>query len=177
VLALPVVCLVALFTSRSSDPTVHPSIDPRYFKHPLDIDMMARALLHVLTFTEIEPMKSVVRRSDNGEVVIAKSSGGKIPRTLEEAKEFTRKNTVTEYHPVGTCAMLPKEKGGVVSDELRVYGTANIRVVDASIFPTHVQGNVVSLVYAIAEKAADIIKGKPAERMNGTNGTSGVNGY
>jgi choline dehydrogenase len=162
---------------KSSDPTVHPSIDPRYFKHPLDIDMMVRALLHVLTFTEIEPMKSVVRRSDNGEVVIAKSSGGKIPKTLEEAKEFTRKNTVTEYHPVGTCAMLPKEKGGVVSDELRVYGTANIRVVDASIFPTHVQGNIVSLVYAIAEKAADIIKGKPAEKMNGTNGTSGVNGY
>tara|TARA_R110002003_G_scaffold288_5_gene18369 strand:- start:8565 stop:9413 length:849 start_codon:yes stop_codon:yes gene_type:complete len=157
---------------NSSDPTVHPTIDPAYLKHPLDVDMMARSVLHVLTFTEVEPFKSVLRRDENGELVYAKT-GGKFPKTLEEAKEFTRKNTVTEYHPVGTCAMLPKEKGGVVSDELKVYGTSNVRVADASIFPLHVQGNIVSLVYALAEKAADIIKGKTAPAVNGTNGVNG----
>jgi choline dehydrogenase len=153
----------------SADPEAHPAIDPAYFKHPLDVDMTARSILHVLSFTEVEPIKSVLRRDENGELIMAKA-GGKFPKTLEEAKEYIRKNTATEYHPIGTCAMLPKEKGGVVSDELRVYGTSNVRVADASVFPTHVQGNIVSLVYALSEKAADIIKGT---KLNGTNGTNG----
>jgi len=131
--------------------------------------MMARSTLHILSFTEIEPLKSVFRRDENGRPLSA-ACAGKLPTTLEEAKNYVHRNTVTEYHPVGTCAMLPREKGGAVSDELRVYGTSNVRVVDASIFPTHVQGNIVSLVYALAEKAADIIRGKTAEKLNGVNG-------
>lgn len=67
--------------------------------------------------------------------------------------------------------MLPRDKGGVVDNQCKVYGTTNVRVVDASIFPTHVQGNIVSLVYAVAEKASDIIKGKVANGVNGANGT------
>ena len=144
---------------NTSDPTAHPIIDPAYFRHPLDVDMMARALLHVISFAEVEPLKSVLRRDANGGVVLPKNATGLLPKTLEEAKQFVQANTVTEYHPIGTCAMLPKEKGGVVDDKLKVYGTSNVRVVDASIFPLHVQGNIVSLVYAVAEKAADLIKG------------------
>lgn len=160
----------------SSDPTVYPKIDPAYFKHPLDVDMMARALLHTLTFTEVEPLKSVLRREPDGTPLVAKTTvGGKLPTTLEEAKSFVHGNTVTEYHPIGTCAMLPKEKGGVVDDELRVHGTRNVRVVDASIFPLHVQGNIVSLVYAVAERGADLIKG--ASLVNGANGTNGIGAH
>jgi choline dehydrogenase len=154
---------------NSSDPTAHPTINPAYFQHPLDLDMMARATLHCLTFTEIEPLKSVFRRDENGQVIGAKA-GGKLPKTLDEAKEFVKANTATEYHPVGTCAMLPKDKGGVVDSELKVYGTSNVRVVDASIFPTHVQGNIVSLVYALAEKGADMIKEAGKVGVNGVNG-------
>lgn len=153
---------------NSSNATVYPTIDPAYFKHPLDVDLMARSLLHTLSFTEIEPLKSVLRRDSDGSPVIAKATvGGKLPKTLEEAKKFVHGNTVTEYHPVGTCAMLPREKGGVVDDQLRVYGTSNLRVVDASIFPLHVQGNIVSLVYAVAEKGADLIK--KSLSVNGAN--------
>ena len=161
----------------SSDSTAHPTIDPAYFKHPLDVDMMARSILHTLTFLEIEPLRSILRRDANGAPVVPKTTGGsgKLPTTLEEAKEFVRANTATEYHPVGTCAMLPRDKGGVVDDQLRVHGTSNVRVVDASIFPLHVQGNIVSLVYAVAEKGADLIKGMTA--TNGTNGTHEVNGH
>lgn len=154
----------------SSDPTAHPTIDPAYFKHPLDLDLIARSILHVQSLTEVEPLKSVLRRDENGKLITIK--GYSIPTTLEEAKSFVPDATATEYHPIGTCAMLPKDKGGVVDSELRVYGTSNVRVVDASIFPLHVQGNIVSLVYAVAEKAADLIK-----KGGQVNGTNGVNGY
>jgi len=160
----------------SSDPTVHPAIDPAYFSHPLDVDLMARGMLHTLSFTNVEPLKSALRREPDGTPLIAKTTiGGKLPQTLEEAKRFVQGNTVTEYHPIGTCAMLPKEKGGVVDDNLRVYGTSNVRVVDASIFPLHVQGNIVSLVYAVAEKGADLIKGDSSS--NSVNGSNGVDSH
>jgi choline dehydrogenase len=142
---------------NSSNPTVHPTIDPAYLTHPLDLDMMARSILHCMTLTSVEPLASCSRRKQDGSIISAESSC-KLPTTLDEAKGYVRRNTATEYHPVGTCAMLPREKGGVVDNDLKVYGTSNVRVVDASVFPTHVQGNVVSLVYAIGEKAADIIK-------------------
>jgi choline dehydrogenase-like flavoprotein len=54
--------------------------------------------------------------------------------------------------------MMPLELGGVVDSNLTVYGTSNVRVVDASIVPFQVCGHLTSTLYAIAEKAADMIK-------------------
>ena len=56
--------------------------------------------------------------------------------------------------------MLPREKGGVVDADLKVYGTENVRGIDASSIPFQVCGHLTSTVYAVAEKAADIIKKK-----------------
>ena len=53
--------------------------------------------------------------------------------------------------------MLPREEGGVVDKRLRVYGVKGLRVVDASIFPMVPRGNIQSSVYAVAERAADLI--------------------
>lgn len=65
--------------------------------------------------------------------------------------------------------MLPKEAGGVVDPELFVYGTTNVRVVDAGIFPFQVSGHPSATVYAMAERAADIIKAAfPANIAAGT---------
>lgn len=64
----------------------------------------------------------------------------------------------TNYHPVGTTSMLPREKGGVVSPELKVYGTKNLRVVDASVLPFQLCGHLTSTLYAVAERASDLIK-------------------
>jgi choline dehydrogenase-like flavoprotein len=79
---------------------------------------------------------------------------------LDHAKEVVKERLYTCFHPAGSCAMLPKEMGGVVDSELKVYGTKNLRVVDASIFPLEPTGNIQATVYAVAEKAADIIKGR-----------------
>lgn len=68
-------------------------------------------------------------------------------------------STVTaNYHPLGTAAMMPKHLGGVVDEMLMVYGTSNVRVVDASVIPFQLSGHVTSTLYAVAEKASDIIK-------------------
>lgn len=54
---------------------------------------------------------------------------------------------------------MPKDLGGVVDSKLIVYGTSNLRVVDASIFPIEPLGNLQGIVYAeVAEKAVDLIK-------------------
>lgn len=64
----------------------------------------------------------------------------------------------SNFHPVATAAMMPREIGGVVDSNLTVYGTANVRVIDASVLPFQVCGHLVSTLYAVAERAADLIK-------------------
>ena len=57
-------------------------------------------------------------------------------------------------HIVGTAAMAPREMGGVVDGSLKVYGTTNLRVIDASIIPIEMACHTQSTVYAIAEKVS-----------------------
>ncbi|TKW51050.1 Oxygen-dependent choline dehydrogenase [Colletotrichum tanaceti] len=66
----------------------------------------------------------------------------------------------TTFHPVGTAAMLPRELGGVVDEKLLVYGVKRLSVVDASIQPDLPGAYTQQTVYAVAEKAADLIKSR-----------------
>lgn len=60
--------------------------------------------------------------------------------------------TPTQYHPVGTCAKMPLELGGVVDEELLVHGIQQLSVVDASVIPLIVGATLQATVYAVAEK-------------------------
>ena len=79
-----------------------------------------------------------------------------------DLSEYAREIANTAYHPVGTCRMGASiEAGSVVDPALRVHGIANLRVADASIFPTNVGVNPVMTCMMIGERCADFV---PAPR-------------
>ncbi|KAI1781537.1 alcohol oxidase-like protein [Hypoxylon cercidicola] len=72
-------------------------------------------------------------------------------------EKWVREHVDTAWHPVGSCKMLPYEKGGAVDPALNVYGVENLKVADLSILPTNVGSNPYNTAMAIGEKAADMI--------------------
>jgi choline dehydrogenase-like flavoprotein len=136
----------------SPDPVATPIIDPRYLSHPLDVEIMAWCLQFIEKIAETEPVRSLLKPGGKRNHPTA------YVKDLKAARDYARTTASTGYHPVSTCVMLPREKGGVVNERLIVYGTTNLRVVDASVMVVIPRGNTQSSVYAIAERAADIIK-------------------
>lgn len=136
----------------SADPMQKPTIDPKYLSHPLDNEILARHVQYMEKLVAAEPLASLLKKG-----------GRRIPadkhvNKLDEARTLGPQTITSNFHPTGTCAMMPRELGGVVNDRLVVHGTSNLRVVDASIIPLEPRGNIQSSIYAIAERAADIIR-------------------
>jgi choline dehydrogenase-like flavoprotein len=136
----------------SKDPTAAPSIDLNYLSHPLDIAILELATFFLQELVTKEPFASKLK--DGGKAFYP----GYHHLTKENADAWCKQTLNTSDHPTSSCSMLPKEEGGVVDEKLRVYGVTNLRVVDASVFPMSIRSNPVMTVYAVAEKAADIIK-------------------
>lgn len=137
----------------SSDAADVPCIDPGYFSHPLDLEILARHVQALESLRHTKELQPFFKPDGKRNHVDAYNV-----RDLDSAKKYVLDTATSTYHGCGTAAMLPKDKGGVVDSRLLVYGTKNLRIVDASIFPIIPRGNILSSVYAVAEKAADIIK-------------------
>ncbi|KAI4859652.1 glucose-methanol-choline oxidoreductase-like protein [Hypoxylon rubiginosum] len=137
----------------SADPAVKPTIDPRYLEHPLDLEVIARFLQYIEKIAHTEPlskyMKPDGRRNHGAPMELG---------DLDTAKEYVKKSGLSCWHPTSSCAMLPRDRGGVVSPELFVYGVEGLRIVDSSVIPLATRGNCQTTVYAVAERAADLIK-------------------
>ena len=83
-------------------------------------------------------------------------------QTDEEILDFWRKEAMSTYHPVGSAKMgAADDPSAVVDNELRVHGIEGLRVVDCSVFPLIPSGNTHAPVVAVADRAADLILGKP----------------
>lgn len=137
---------------RSRDPSAQPIIDPNYLSHPIDVEIMAHHILQTKKIAGLAPFNNLLQKPLTHRDPAADFTD------LEAAKAYARRNAISMWHLGGTCAMLPKEKAGVVDMSLKVYGVNNLRVVDASAIPLISTANLQATVYAFAEKAADIIK-------------------
>jgi len=128
---------------NSSNPFDPPVIDPRYLSNPIDTEV----LLAAIRFNHrLVTDSALATEMDPAQLLPAPDA------TDAELRQYIAAKLQTEYHPAGTCAMMPREYGGVVSPELRVYGTANVRVVDSSVIPMLPAAHLQAVVYGIAEK-------------------------
>ncbi|OLN81896.1 Versicolorin B synthase 4 [Colletotrichum chlorophyti] len=135
---------------NASNPLGPPLIDPKYLSHEYDLQAAIEAIKKCRQVALTEPLRSTW---------VSEYEPGLDTTTDAQWREFALKTTLSIYHPVGTCAMLPKDDGGVVDPSLKVYGTTNLRVVDASIMPVLISAHIQTAVYGIAERAAEIIIG------------------
>ncbi|KAF2793421.1 GMC oxidoreductase [Melanomma pulvis-pyrius CBS 109.77] len=148
----------------SSDPLKAPRIDPGYFRNETDAKVLAAGLKWLDEVSKHPLVKEWI-----GDRILPPPSN---PLETEEQRvEYVKNHISTQYHLIGTACM-----GEVVDDRLRVIdGKGNVvqglRVVDASVFPGHVSGNIMASTYAVAEKGADLIK--EDDGMVGTGETGG----
>jgi choline dehydrogenase len=88
---------------------------------------------------------------------------GESVQTDDEVLHWARQYGGTVWHLIGTCRMGPAiDKSSVVSDELKVHGLQNLRVIDASVMPSMPSANTYSATMVIAEKGSDLVRGKAA---------------
>lgn len=130
-----------------SDPTADPVIDPGYMNHPADKHVLAMGI-------------KMADRMAKSKHLSSKLSTRMLPsnpkldlQNTKDAEATVEEWIMGEYH---ICSSVPM--GAALDNHLRVRGAEGLRVVDASAFPNNVSGNIASSVYALAEKAADIIK-------------------
>ncbi|RMZ86808.1 hypothetical protein DV736_g5964, partial [Chaetothyriales sp. CBS 134916] len=134
---------------NSSNPLDYPVIDPGYLKHPVDLQILRAGLKLVRQIGNTNPLKSSMTNE---------TWPGPDVQTDDEWDNWLRPNIFTEYHPSSSCAMLPLSLGGVVNAQLKVYGTSNVRVADASVPPTSFSAHLMGSTYGLAERASTIIR-------------------
>ncbi|MEV8608346.1 GMC family oxidoreductase N-terminal domain-containing protein [Amycolatopsis sp. NPDC051373] len=137
---------------KSANPLWKPEIDPAYYAEPIDLDIMKTALRSLIDIGKSGPLARFLDKPF-------------LPTTHDLSDDaltdHIRENTQTLYHPVGTCAMGSDERA-VVDPSLKVRGVEGLRVVDASVMPVVPRGNTNAPTIMVAEKAADLIRGRSA---------------
>lgn len=135
---------------KSTDPRQHPSILFNYMSSQQDWEEFRAAIRitrEIVAQRALDPYR--------GEEI----SPGKHIQSDEELDTFIRERAETAFHPCGTCKM-GTDQLAVVDGSGRVHGVENLRVVDASIMPLIITGNLNATTIMIAEKIADKIRGR-----------------
>ena len=143
----------------SADPTAKPEIDLGILKHELENEILARLVLRLQGMTRLEPLRQIFDDDRRNGGIYGEMGKGKGLQTLDDAKEYVRRTAHMTWHAVSSVAMGAGKAGedGVVDENLVIRGTKNLRVVDASVLPRVPRTNTQASVYAIAERAADLI--------------------
>jgi choline dehydrogenase-like flavoprotein len=136
-------------TLCSTDPRDMPRINFRYFDDGNDTDQ------HDLEAV-VDGIELVRAMTERMSAYLEEELPGKNVRSRAELQQFV-KDHAWGHHASCTCAIGPREKNGVLNGDFQVYGTKNLRVVDASVFPRIPGFFIVSAVYMIGEKASEVI--------------------
>ncbi|TEA19227.1 Dehydrogenase xptC [Colletotrichum sidae] len=125
-------------------------VDYRAASNTIDLDVMAEI---------IKFMRRYMTTGELAQYQARETSPGTGVSTDAQLVNWAKGQIIPSvYHPVGTTAKMPRELGGVIDENLLVYGVKKLRVIDASMMPTTVGATTSMTVYAVAEKAADMIK-------------------
>jgi choline dehydrogenase len=137
---------------RSADPRDPPRIFLNMFAAQGDLDGMVRSL---------RLSRAIYAQSPLRELIARENLPGESLQSDAELAEHVRRHATHRAHPACSCRM-GTDAGAVVDAELRVRGIAGLRVVDASVMPALPRGNPNLPIMMIAEKAADLIRGRPS---------------
>ncbi|HEY4997420.1 MAG TPA: GMC oxidoreductase, partial [Solirubrobacteraceae bacterium] len=135
----------------SGDPTAKPRIITNSLSEPEDLESMIAGMQLAREIAACSPIRETVLEE-------LKPGRGVLDRAELEAD--LRRRLMLIYHPVGTARMSDTHEQAVVDSQLRVHGLEGLRVVDASIMPTITGGNTNAPTIMIAERAADLIRGR-----------------
>ena len=136
----------------SADPHAPPLIDPALLSVESDIEPLVRA---------IKIARRILGSPPFARYRATEVAPGPAVQSDADIADFVRAASYTVHHQVGTCRMGSGAEA-VVDPQLRVIGLAGLRVVDASVIPRIIGGNTNAVVVMIAEKAADLIRQRPA---------------
>lgn len=140
--------------ARSTDPFDKPIIQPRYLSAEIDRRVLLGAMKLARKLLHSEPLKPFIDYE---------AFPGADVQTDDELLAAAKQRGTTTFHPMGTCKMGPvSDPTAVVDDQLRVHGLEGLRVIDASIMPTMLSANLNAATMMIAEKGADMIRGREA---------------
>lgn len=147
---------VGRLTLRSKDPFEAPKLDPNFFSHPADLEIVLEGVKHAINISKTEPFQHYGSKLHNIKIPGCKQ----FKFASDDYWRCAIKHLPSMMnHEIGTVKMGPKtDPYAVVDPQLRVYGIQGLRVVDASIMPTMPTGHVNAGIYMIGEKAADMIK-------------------
>jgi len=137
---------------RSSDPRDLPEINFRYFEEGTpdggeDLDSVVDGIRFVRRVTEKLRKRGIIAKEE---------LPGDQAQSDDDLRDYIRSHA-WGHHASCSCAIGPREQNGVLTSDFRVHGTQGLRVVDASVFPRIPGFFIVSAVYMIGEKAADVI--------------------
>ncbi len=131
----------------SADPSDPVRIHQNFLSEPEDRETLRRGIEIVREIAGQKPLDGF--------------RGREIQPADEPVDEFVRRTAWTAHHPLGTCKMGPDDDpAAVVDPELRVRGVRNLRVVDGSVFPDMIGGNINAPIIMFAERMSDVLRGR-----------------
>jgi len=136
---------------RSADPAAKPRIITNTLSEPDDVESMIAGM---------RLAREIAGQAPLAEIVVKELKPGSDAAEREELEADLRRRLMLIYHPVGTARMSDTHEQAVVDSRLRVHGLEGVRVIDASIMPTITGGNTNAPTIMIAERAADLVRGR-----------------